>query len=97
MPAISITAVPVSFATALGVTLGPRTSALYTCQNLSPTETVYRQRAASQPDTSTATGAAFTHVPGETWAMIVLADDPTWLWVEKGSATVVVEDGSPYA
>ena len=93
MPTITVTTDPVSVADALGVPPAPNSiSWLGRAQNVDPTETVFRIRAATKPSPSP---NAFRHPPGDEWVMTVYGDLPTWIWVSDGEAVVVLEDGLP--
>ena len=95
MASILVTTTPQNVRVALGLADGARGVAwLGECQNIDPTESVYRERSLAAP---TGTEAAFRHPPGDRWAMTVYSDDigATWLWTSRGAATVVLSDGVP--
>ena len=84
MPSILVTPVPVNVVTEL-----PDTPFLVArCQNIDPTETVYRLVSDTSPDPS---GPGFQHPPGDRWTMRINEDYPSWLWVSKDTALVMVE------
>ena len=95
MASITVTTTPQSVRVALGISDSLRSQLwLGECQNIDPTENVYRVRSVATP---TGAEAAFRHPPGDRWAMSVHSDDlgAMWLWTATGTAVVVMSDGVP--
>ena len=87
---ISVSDVPVSLASALGVTGAD--AWVGRGQMLDQTGEVYHVRSATVPVPPTTRG--FRRSPSETFAIRFSGDDPAWLWAEPGdTATVIVEAG----
>ena len=91
MPAVTVTETPQSLAALLGVE-GRGLATLWSgiAQNTSATKTVYRLRAATQPDRVAA--AAFRHRPGEIFRLALWDGVPSWVWVASGEACLVTEE-----
>ena len=93
MAEFTVSATPVSLATALGVNAGPPAYGWlgrWRIENQSR-RSVYRLRAADLPDTAAVTG--FRHPASSSVEVDLYSDDlgAVWLWTSTGSAGLIAE------